>query len=90
MFNAAREWAQAPYRKIGLKEVISNLVSRDPEFGADVLKATAGWTSPSTSKEALEFRILIAQLDYHNYRRAQSENGEKGGNRVCAPSGHNS
>jgi transcriptional regulator with XRE-family HTH domain len=74
MFNAAREWAQAPYRQIGLREVVSKLVSRDQAFGADVVKATIEWTSPSTDKEALEFRILIAQLDYRNHRRTKSAN----------------
>jgi len=74
MFNAAREWAQAPYRQIGLGEVVSNLVSRDPAFGADVVKATVEWTSPSTDKDALEFRILIARLDYRNYRRTKPAN----------------
>jgi transcriptional regulator with XRE-family HTH domain len=76
MFNAAREWARAPYRQIGLREVVSDLVSRDPLFGADVLPATAEWTSPSTEKEALEFRILIAQLDYRNYRSVTPAAGQ--------------
>lgn len=77
MFNAAREWAQAPYRQIGLREVISDLVSRDPLFGADVLKATAEWVLPSTDKGALEFRILVAQLDHRNYRSVAPAAGQE-------------
>ena len=39
-------------------------------MGDFVIAATNGWTSPNAEKEALEFRILVAELDYRNYSAA--------------------
>lgn len=68
VFNAAREWAAAPYRRQDLPEIVSQLIPRDKSVAAFLKTATATWQRPEAPKEALEFDILCAQLDEANYR----------------------
>ena len=68
IFNIARDWHNAPYRNKSMREVVSELVRVDAEFAAFVNDATAKWRRPEDQKQALELRILAAQLDSANYR----------------------
>jgi hypothetical protein len=67
VFEIAKNWVLAPYRKRKLREIVPKLILDDRDLGDFVVAATSQWTSPNTEKEALEFRILVAQLDHRNY-----------------------
>jgi hypothetical protein len=67
VFEIAKNWVFAPYRKKQLREIVPKMVVDDRAMGDFVVAAASQWTSPETEKEALEFRILVAQLDYRNY-----------------------
>ena len=68
IFNMARDWHNAPYRHKPLREVIAELARSDAQFATLVNEGTSRWHAPSDEKEALEQRILAAQLDRRNYR----------------------
>ncbi len=67
VYEIAKNWVLAPYRKKALRQIAPLLATVDQAVGDFVVAATSQWTSPSTEKEAVEFRILVAELDYHNY-----------------------
>src|SRR6266702_5814114 len=66
----AKNWVLAPYRKRKLREIVPEMIVADREVGDFVVAASRQWVSPDTEKEALEFRILVAELDYRNYSSA--------------------
>ncbi|MES0065669.1 ATP-binding protein [Mesorhizobium sp. M0074] len=68
IFNAARDWAVAPYRQRNLLECVSALIPRDAGVAAFLKAAMSNWKRPEAPKEAIEFSILCAQLDEANYR----------------------
>ncbi|SFU14134.1 hypothetical protein [Mesorhizobium sp. YR577] len=68
IFNAAREWAAAPYRRQNLLEIVGQLIPRDKNVAAFLKTAMATWQRPEAPKEAVEFDILCAQLDEANHR----------------------
>jgi hypothetical protein len=68
VFNAARDWAAAPYRRKNLLEIVSQLIPRDKNVATFLKAATDAWQKPETLKEAVEFNILCAQLNGANYR----------------------
>lgn len=43
------------------------IIMADREVGDFVAAMTRQWVSPKSEKEALEFRALVAELDYRNY-----------------------
>ena len=67
VFEIAKIWVFAPYRKKKLREIVPKMVVNDRAMGDFVVATSRQWTSPKTEKEALEFRILVAQLDYRHY-----------------------
>jgi hypothetical protein len=70
VFEMARNWVLAPYRNRKLREIVPEMIVADREVGDFVLAASSQWVSPQTDKEALEFRVLMAELDYRNYSPA--------------------
>ncbi|WP_036241809.1 hypothetical protein [Mesorhizobium sp. STM 4661] len=68
VFNAARDWAAAPYRQRNLLELVSPLIRRDVGVATFLKAAMSNWKKPKAPKEAIEFSILCAQLDEANYR----------------------
>src|SRR6202040_4211729 len=68
IFNMARDWHNAPYRNKSMREVVRELVRANAKFAAFVDDASAKWRRPEDQKQALELRILAAQLDSANYR----------------------
>ena len=67
VFEMAKNWAFAPYRKRNLRKIVPEMVVADRAMGDFVVAAISQWTLPNTEKEALEFKILVAELDYRNY-----------------------
>lgn len=66
-FDLAKSWVFSPHRKTSLREIVSKLITTNMEIGEFVLAASARWMSPTSEKEKLEFRILVAELDHRNY-----------------------
>jgi hypothetical protein len=46
------------------------MILADRALGDFLATVSSQWTSPQTEKEALEFRMLVAELDYRNYSPA--------------------
>jgi hypothetical protein len=67
VFELARDWVLAPYRQRKLLQIVADLITREPAIAAFVSAAAQGWTAPGDEKGAVEFRILVAQLDHKNY-----------------------
>jgi hypothetical protein len=78
VFNAAREWALAPYKKRTLTELAVEQLSRNAELAGFLKKAVHHWARPDDddTKAALEFDILCAQLDADNYRGDRNDGNE--------------
>jgi hypothetical protein len=70
VFEMAKNWVLAPYRKRKLREIVPEMIVADRDLGDFVVAASSQWVSPNTEKEALEFRILVAELDHRNYSPA--------------------
>jgi hypothetical protein len=70
VFEMARNWVGAPYRERRLRWIVPKLFLADRKLGEFLVAASGEWVSPTTDKEALEFRILVADLDYRNYSSA--------------------
>jgi hypothetical protein len=68
IFEMAREWIFAPYRKITLRGLVINLINNNDAIATFVQSAVQKWKLPTNPKAALEFRILLAQLDRNNYK----------------------
>ena len=58
VFEVAKNWVLAPYRKRKVREIVPDMVMADRTMGEFVVAASNQWTSPNTEKEELEFRIL--------------------------------
>jgi hypothetical protein len=69
MFQMGRDWVLAPYRKVKLEQVAANIVAQDDIVAQYLLAATAKWEAPTQEKEAVEFRMLVAELDHRKYAR---------------------
>ena len=67
IFEMARDWYTAPYRKKNLTNIVSELCRKDHALGDFINAAAAQWTLRNSDKERIEFQIRIAQLDYRNY-----------------------
>jgi hypothetical protein len=67
VFEMARRWATAPYRQMKLRALVPEMIVSDQALGEFVIAASGQWVSPESDKGALEFRVLVAELDYRNY-----------------------
>jgi hypothetical protein len=70
IFEMAKNWVLAPHRKRKLREIVPEMIVSERGVGDFIVAAVTQWVSPSTEKEALEFRILVAELDCRNYSPA--------------------
>lgn len=68
IFEMAKNWILASYRKKNLQQIASEIITRDTNIAEFILESSAQWASPSDEKSALELRILVAELDHRNYR----------------------
>ena len=67
IFEMAKRWFSAPYRGQPLRAIVPKIIMADREVGDFVAAMIREWVSPKSEKEALEFRALVAELDYRNY-----------------------
>ncbi len=70
VFDMAKNWVTAPYRKRKLSDIVPEIIVADRAMGDFVVAGSSQWVSPKSEKEALEFRILVAELNYRNYSPA--------------------
>lgn len=77
IFQMAKEWILASHRKAVLRQIVPQLIPHDRELAAFVLASTETWECPEGEKQAVEFRILSAELDYRNYRIFQDSAGNE-------------
>jgi hypothetical protein len=69
MFQMGRDWVMAPYRKAKLQQIAAGILAQDEGVALYLLTATSKWNAPTQEKEAIEFRVLVAELDHRNYVR---------------------
>lgn len=67
IFQMAREWWSAAYRRVELRAVAARLVAFKPEVVAFLAAVIKQWELPEHEKSALELRMLQAELDRNNY-----------------------
>ena len=67
VLNAARRWNRAEYRTRSVVEVVAGIVTSDKEIGKSIVQSMIRWEAPDDEKAALEFRIMMAKLDFNNY-----------------------
>lgn len=73
VFEMAKQWTFAPYRRVPLLEIAKRLINSDPNTASFLTRAARNWQMPSGEKAALEFKILAAQLDPQNYAAVRDE-----------------
>jgi hypothetical protein len=71
VFEMARDWVLAAYRQKKLRQIVSELITRDKWIAGFVRAAAQGWTAPDDEKGALELRLLVAELNDRNYTIAE-------------------
>jgi hypothetical protein len=67
MFNLARDWALAPHRQRSFRDVAAELLLADSSFAKRLQELLPTWAPPEDPKDALEQKLLMAQLDRANY-----------------------
>jgi hypothetical protein len=68
IYQMARQWCLAPYREVTLRALAARLVAWHPDIAEFLAGIIQQWQQPSGEKDAIEFRILTAELDRQNYR----------------------
>ena len=77
IFQIAREWHFAAYRKVTLRELASDLVASHSDIAEFLATTIEQWEMPQNEKDELELQILKAELDRNNYREVRdSETGQ--------------
>lgn len=76
VFNMAKEWVHAPYRKVPFLQIAVRLLLADEKVSQYLADNIQKWELPDNKKRALERRILIAQLDAKNYSPVSQGNQE--------------
>jgi hypothetical protein len=69
----ARDWSAALFRKVALRNIVADLVQSNSDLAQFIREASRLWQMPAKEKDALELRILAAELDAENYRSAAGE-----------------
>lgn len=70
VFEMAKNWVLAPYRKRTLRAIVPQIIVADRDVSDFLAAMTSQWVSPKSEKEALEYRALVAELNYRNYSSA--------------------
>ena len=67
MFDFARDWILAPHRKRKFLDIVIELLFDDDNVARRLQAVLPTWVLPEDPKEALEFKLLTANLDKANY-----------------------
>lgn len=87
IFEMAKRWFSAPYRRQLLRAIVPQIIMANREIGDFVAAMTRQWVSPKSEKEALEFRMLVAELDHRNYSSTLDPESGKQAFEFAYPSG---
>lgn len=68
MFDFARDWTLAPHRRQKFLDVVVELLLADDNLARLLQALLPTWPLPEDPKEALEFKLLFAELDRANYQ----------------------
>ncbi len=68
MFDFARDWTLAPHRQRKFLDVVVELLLADGDVAGRLQTLLLTWKLPDDPKEALEFKLLFAELDLANYQ----------------------
>jgi hypothetical protein len=68
MFDFARDWTLAPHRQLKFLDVVVELLKADDDVARRLQALLQTWALPEDPKEALEFKLLFAELDRANYQ----------------------
>ncbi len=68
IFDFARDWTLAPHRQRKFLDVVVELLLADNDVAQHLQALLPTWTLPEDPKQALEFKLLLAQLNLANYR----------------------
>lgn len=66
IFEMAKKWFSAPYRRQPLQATVRRIVMADRAVGDFVAAMTRQWVLPRSEKEALEFQMLVAELNHES------------------------
>ncbi len=69
VFELARDWTLAPHRRQKFLGVVVELLLADDDVARRLQSLLPTWALPEDPKEALQFKLLFAALDWANYRR---------------------
>ncbi|MEN6331991.1 MAG: hypothetical protein ABFD57_08390 [Smithella sp.] len=70
VFHMARDWWSAAYRRVALRTIAAHLVAFKPGIAAFLTSVINSWELPDNEKDTLELRLLQAELDRNNYKKA--------------------
>ena len=73
VYQTAKEWCLAPYREVTLRELAARLVAFQPDIAEFLAGIIQQWQPPCGEKDAIEHRILTAELDRQNYRMVRDD-----------------
>lgn len=68
VFNIARDWTLAPHRQKVLLDVVVAILTTDATVAARLQTLIPNWSLPEDPKDAVEFKLLFAELNRDNYR----------------------
>lgn len=68
MFDFARDWTLSPHRKQKFVNVVVELLRTNDDVARRLQALLPNWALPEDPKEALEFKLLFAELDRANYQ----------------------
>jgi hypothetical protein len=68
IFEFARDWTLAPHRQRTFVDVVVDLLKIDSDIARRLQAVLPTWALPENPKEALEFKLLFAELNRANYR----------------------
>ncbi|MFL9895977.1 hypothetical protein [Paraburkholderia sp. RL17-381-BIF-C] len=68
IFDFARDWTLAPHRQQNFLNVVVELLLADGDVARRLQALLPTWALPEDLKEALEFKLLFAELDRANYQ----------------------
>lgn len=68
IFKLARDWTLAPHRQKSLQDVVVDLLKTNTTVSDRLFTLISSCALPEDPEAALEFRLLFAALNRHNYR----------------------
>jgi len=75
LFQAAKQWYGRLYRQQSLRQLAIDFAGDHSQLADYISQASKSWRCPTSRKNAIEFRILRAELNPDNYRASVDSSG---------------